>query len=275
MTKGIIRALRCLAAAAALALTQPAAADSRHDGDPHLHVNPQWSECSVQLDAGLTPAAWRQFTGEAGVVVYFRPLADAAPLGKGRFEVSLLQWKTGIDDHDAAWNDTFVHPDSEHWLFEGNGLQFPGLTARVGVGEKTDVGAYFTKNPNANYGFYGAQLQRGLLGGGRSGWAASARLSFVSLFGPDDVDLRVYGVDLVASRRFAVTRRVSISPYAVVTGSLSRSHEKSAVVDLADESILGAQGTIGVAAQFSVARVGVEYAISRVPSFSLKIGLGR
>ena len=272
-------AIRTVAVACALAV-MPTAAYAQHshpggDAHPELHVSPRWKECSIQLDPSLTPEAWRQFTGEGAVVTYFRPLADAAPLGKGKFEVSLLQWKTGIDDHDAAWNDTFVHPDAEHVLFEGSGLKFPGLTIRAGVTDRTDVAVYATKNPNANYGFFGAQLQRGLFGGRSSGWAAAARLSFMSLYGPEDVDLSVYGVDLVASRRFALTRRVSISPYAVVTTSLSRSHEKSALVNLPDESVWGTGGTLGVAAQLGVARVAVEYGVGRVPSLSLKIGFGR
>ena len=267
-----------LAGAAALVFTQsPATGQQAHggaQGEPGLHVNPRWKECSIQLDPALTQEAWRQFTGEAGLVVYFRPLVDAAPMGAGRFEVSLVQWKTGIDDHDAAWNDTFVHPDSTHWLFEGSGLAFPGLTLRAGVTNRTDVAAYVTKNQNANYGFYGGQLQHALVGDRQSKWAASARASFVSLFGPDDVDLTVFGVDLVASRKVAVTRQASIAPYAVVTGSLTRSHEKSAVVTLADENVLGAQATLGVAAQLLAARVAVEYGVARVPSFSLKVGVG-
>ena len=266
-----------LAGAAALVFTQSPAgaqqANGTHSG-PKLHVNPRWKECSIMLDPSLTQEAWRQFTGEAGVVVYFRPLVDAAPMGAGRFELSLVQWKTGIDDHDAAWNDTFVHPDSTHWLFEGHGLAFPGLTLRAGVTDRIDVAAYFTKNQNANYGFYGGQVQHALLGDRQSKWAASARVSFVSLFGPEDVDLTVYGIDFVASRKVMVTRQASIAPYAVLTGSLSRSHEKSAVVNLADESVWGAQATVGVAAQFLAARVAAEYMVARVPSFSLKVGVG-
>src|SRR5690606_25852219 len=141
---------------------------------------------------------WKQFTREAAQVVYFRPLADARPMGRGNFELSLMQWQTNIDDHSSAWNDTFVHPDSTHWLYEGSGLKFPGLSLRAGVGSRTDVGVYFTKNPNANYGVYGVQLQQNLLAGAHD-WDVSARASFVSLFGPEDVALNVYGVDLVAS----------------------------------------------------------------------------
>ena len=76
-----------------------------------------------------------------------------------------------IDDADAAWNDTFVHPDSAHYLFEGSRLKFPGLMLRGGVSAETDVGLYVTKNPNANYGFVGAQVQRSLATGATTPWA--------------------------------------------------------------------------------------------------------
>ncbi len=142
----------------------------------------------------------------------------------------MLQWKTGIDAKDAAWNDTFVHPDSAHWLFEGEGLKFPGVMARAGVGDDTDVGVYFTKSPGANYGFYAAQAQHSIVNNPARAWAAAARLNFMSLYGPDDLDLRVYGVDLVASRKFAITSWAAVSPYVGGSTYLSTSHEKSAVV---------------------------------------------
>jgi len=41
------------------------------------------------------------------------------------------------------------------------------------------------------------------------------------------------------------------------------------------KNVLGAQAAVGVAAQFLAARLSVEYAMARVPSFSLKVGLGR
>ena len=239
-----------------------------------LHVNPKWSQCSFQLDPGLTQAAWHQFTGEAGVVTYFRPLTGAEPMGAGRFEVSLHQWKTGIDDTDAAWNDTFVHPDSTHWLFEGSGLAFPGLTLRAGITNRTDVGIYLTKNFAANYGFYGAQVQQNLIQDTERNWSGAARISFVSMFGPDDLTFTVYGLDLLTSRTYAVfSRRVSIAPYAGVSASLSRSHEKTSAVTLDDENVWGAQGMVGVVTGFSVARIAVEYSVARVRSLSIKVGV--
>jgi len=241
---------------------------------PDLHVNPRWKECSFQLHPSLTQTAWHQFAREAALVAYFRPLSDAQPMGKGRFELSLLQWKTGIDDHDAAWNDTFVHPDSAHWLFEGDGLEFPGLMVRAGVSDNTDVGVYFTKSPGANYGFYAAQVQHAFVNNPATGWAAAARVSFASLYGPDDLDLRVYGVDLLTSRRFALTRWAAVSPYVGASSYLSTAHEKTAAVDLNDEHVLGAQAMVGATLQVSKARLGVEYNVSKVNSLSLKVGIG-
>src|SRR5689334_8611482 len=92
---------------------------SAHGDNPHLHINPRWKECSFQIDPSLTQSEWHQFAAEAGLVTYFRPLVDAKPMGRKRFEVSILQWNTKIDEGDGAWNNTFVHPDSTHWLIGG------------------------------------------------------------------------------------------------------------------------------------------------------------
>jgi hypothetical protein len=260
-------------ALAAITLALVHATAAAQDNRPRLHVNDRWKECSFQLDPALGQPAWHQFTEEAGLVVYFRSLADARPMGRRKFELSLLQWETGIDDRSSAWNDTFVHPDSAHWLFEGSRLKFPGLLVRAGVTDRTDVGVYLAKNFNANYGFFGGQLQRNLLD--RSAWAASARGSFVSMFGPADIDFIVYGVDLLASRRTKLSRRVALSPYVGVSSYLASAHEKSSVVALSDERVLGAHGSVGAAVEISKARLAVEFGVARVRSLSFKLGVGR
>ena len=129
----------------------------------HLHVNDRWEECAFVIDPSLTQEAWHQFVSEAAVVTYFRPLASAEPMGAGRFEFAVLDWGTRIDASDDAWNHTFSHPDSTHWLFEGDALRIPGLMLRAGVTDRMDVGAYFTRSIGANYGFFGGQVQYSLL----------------------------------------------------------------------------------------------------------------
>lgn len=277
--------MKCLylavAGAAALALfPAPVAAQHQHGHGtpghrhPTLHVNPRWKECSFQLHPDLTQSAWRQFAREAGLVAYFRPLAGARPMGRGNFEVSVLQWETAIDDADAAWNDTFVHPDSTHWLFQGHGLKFPGLTLRAGVTSRTDVGVYVTKNPNANYGFIGGQVQHLLAGSAERGWSAAGRLSAVSLFGPEDLEFTVVGADLLASRDVRLARWATLSPYAGVSAYVSNARETTAAVNLRDERVPGGQAMVGATLDVFNARLGVEYNVSKVNSLSLKLGMG-
>lgn len=238
-----------------------------------LHVNPKWRSCAIQLDPALTQDAWRRFTEEAAVLTYFRPLTDARPIGRGNFEVSIAQWQTKVDETSSAWNDTFVHPDSTHWLTEGSGLGIPGLLFRAGITDKIDVGAYVTKNVESNYGLWGGQIQYNLMHQPSSKFAVSTRLSLVSLYGPDDVDLTVYGMDIMASKTAALTKRLSVSPYVGFTTMLSNAHEKSPMVSLNDETAWGAMGTAGAVAQYSIARLGVEYNVANVNTLSLKVGV--
>lgn len=242
-------------------------------GGPELHINPRWKECSFQLDPSLTQNAWHQFTQEAGSVIYFRPLIDAKPMGVRNFELSVLQWNTGIDETDNAWNDTFVHPDSVHWLIGGPQLQFPGLTLRAGITRKIDAAIYWTVRPGANYGLMGAQVQYNIVNDTVKNWAASARLGFNSIYGPDDMSFAVYGTDFLVSKKFAVTDWASVSPYAGASAYLSHAREKSDVVNLNDEKVFGGQGTVGAVAQISVMRLGVEYNFAKVNTFSYKLGV--
>ena len=266
------RAIMTTVAATLAAGLAISSADAQ-SGRPKLHVNPRWKQCSFQLDPSLSQGAWHEFTEEAGLAIYFRPLADARPMGRGHVELSMLQWGTSIDDSKSAWNDTFVHPDSTHWLIEGSGLKIPGLMLRAGVTDRTDVSAYATKSPGANYGFVGGQVAHSFREP-ESKWQTAARASFVSMYGPADVDFAVYGVDVVASRTVPLTRWISVAPYAGASGYLASSHENSPVVSLSNEHVLGGQGLLGATVQLSKARLGVEYSVARVSSFSIKLGVG-
>jgi hypothetical protein len=136
------------------------------------------------------------------------------------------------------------------------------------------VGAYFTKSPGANYGFYGGQVQYNVLHDIEKKWAASTRLSFVSMYGPDDLDFTVFGLDVLASKELAVySTWVSVAPYAAVSTYLANSHEKTSAVNLSDEHVWGAQAMIGAVAELSKARLGAEYSFAKVSSLSLKVGV--
>lgn len=235
----------------------------------HLHTNDRWEECAIVLAPHITQGTFRQFTREVGLVTYFRPLVSAAPMGRRNFEVALLDWGTRIDDATPQWNDTFSHPDSTHWLFEGSALRIPGLMVRGGVTDRLDVGAYWTRSFGANYGFLGGQVQYNLVNDTRRQLAAAGRMSVVRVYGPEDVSATTYGLDLVASKAISI-----FEPYVGVSGYLATARETTSKVDLEGENILGARGTIGVAARVSVLRLGAEYSVAKVPGLALKAGFG-
>jgi len=269
------RKLLGAAAAALVLVATPIGGSAQHPRkDITLHISTRWEECAFQLDPSLTQDAWRQFTEEAALVAYIRPLTDARPLGAGRVEVSLLQWATAIDDSDSAWNDTFVHPYEDHWLMDGDRLAFPGVMVRVGVSDRTDLGGYVTKNPKSNYGFVGGQIQRNIINDQKRGWAGAGRMSFVTLFGPEDVGLTVLGLDVLASKTFPVNDWLAVSPYVGGSSYLSFSQEKSDVVDLDGEIRPGNQAMIGVAADVYRTRLAVEVSSARVNTLSFKVGVG-
>lgn len=247
-----------------------------HTGDGHaqLHVNPRWKECSFQLNEDLSQGEFNEFAKEASLVIYFRPMTDAKPLGARNFEVSVVQWSSAIDEDKGAWNDTFVHPDSAHWLVGGERLPITGLTARMGLTDRLDVGVYFTKNPGANYGFFGLQAQYQLTGNKGSAFATAVRGSAVRMFGPEDLNLTVYGGDLLASREFVIHDKwLRLAPYVVVSTFLSSAHEKSSEVELRDERVAGLQAGVGLLAKVAAMRIAVEYNHARINTVSMKLGV--
>ena len=241
---------------------------------PTLHVNPRWEECSFQLDPSLTQEVWHQFAHEAGLVIHFRAVTDAKPMGAGRIEFSILQWNTGIDESDDTWNNTFVHPNSEHWLIGGDALPFPGLMLRAGISRKVDVAAYWMKSFGANYGVAGAQVQYNLINDTVRNWAVSTRASINSLYGPADLNLYSCGAEVLASKTFKVIPEwASVSPYAGISTYASHAHEKTEAVNLQDEYVSGMQYIAGAVAQVKMVRLGVEYNLSEVNTLSYKIGV--
>ena len=260
---------RSTARRAVLAATMLLVAGTAPAAAQHLHTNDRWDECSFLLDPSLTQQAWHQFAEELGLVMYFRPMASARPIGKGHFDVAVLQANTRVDAADAAWNDTFSHPDSAHYLFEGDALPLPGLMLRAGVSDRADVGVYYTKGFRANYHIAGAQLQYNLLDNTTNKLAAATRVSVVHLIGPEDLDASVYGLDFVMSRSWSF-----VAPYAGVSGYLARAQEETSKVALRDENVLGMQATAGVAFEWSRVKISAEYNVGHVDNYSLKVGFG-
>lgn len=252
-----------------------------------LHVLDRWENCSIQFDPTLTQGAWQKFTREAGLIAYFRPLSSAKPLGARKFEIILTQGRAPIDDRDPAWNDTFVHPHSTHWIYaevseepgeitaghsdSPHTLNLPLPLVRIGITDRIDISGTFLMAPGANYGFGGAQLQYNLLNDTDKNLAAAARVGAMAIVGAEDLSLTAYSFDFIASKDISI-----LSAYVGLGTYLMRSHENSPVVDLKNENILGFQGMVGVSTTlFSHLRIGAEMSVSALTMPVIVIGYSR
>ncbi len=255
--------------------------------DINLHVSDRWKECAMQLDPSLTQSAWHQFTREAGIMAVFNPLTSAKPLGKWNFDIVLTQSLYFIDDTDAAWNDTFVHPTAGHWLYGEesdksgkvtnnhtgslHALGLPLPIVRMGVTDRVDVGFYYMPAPGANYTFLGGQVQYNFLNDAEKNLTAAVRVSAGQIAKVEDFDLSTYSVDVVATKDIS-----RFTGYAGLSAYLVRSHETTSAVNLDNENVFGLQGNIGVTALFfSHLKIGAQLTVGALTFPSIVIGFSR
>jgi hypothetical protein len=230
-----------------------------------LHVNPAFENCSIELDPSLTQSQFHKFTREAGMFLTFKLLAPAEPLGAKKFELGLEYSRFRIDDSDPAWNNTFSHPDENHYL--GEVIKMPKLFARMGVSDRIDVGFYFTKNPEANYGFLGGEMKYAFFQEPAKPAAAAVRASYATLLGVDDMDFHVFGVDVSTSKNLGM-----LTPYLGIGVNLARGIETTSKVNLDNETILTPRGIIGARFSISIISLTAEMDIAALSTFSLRAG---
>ncbi len=255
--------------------------------DITLHTTDKWDECALQIDPSLTQSAWKQFNSEMGEILTFRPVTSAKPLGKGNFDIVLTKGWAPVVDTDAAWNDTFVHPHSSHWLYgeyaeeegettSGHGdsphsLGLPIPLVRVGITDRIDIGATYIMAPGSNYGFLGTQVQYNLVNDTEKGVAGSVRGSMMLLVGIDDLKSAAYTIDALGSKDIAM-----FTGYGGIQANLLTSKETTSVVDLKNETKLGLQAFVGVnTTLFSHLKVGAEVSFGTLVIPAIVLGYSR
>jgi len=230
-----------------------------------LNVNPGIRECSIELDPSLTQSQFHKFTREAAQFITFKLMSPAEPLGAKKFQVGIDYSITRIDDADAAWNNTFSHPHAEHYL--GDRIAMPKLFARMGVSDRIDVGFYFTKNPEANYGFMGGEIKYAVFMESEKAVAMAVRTTYATLLGVEDLNFHLLGADLSASKKIGV-----LSPYLGVGANLGRTIETTSKVNLNNETVLTPRGIIGARLSLSFLSLTAEMDVAEVSTLSLRTG---
>lgn len=232
--------------------------------DPPLHVDPSLETCEVQFAPELSQSAFRRFTGEFGSVSAFKQGGPPNTLGRWGVSLGLEYIMLWVDDHSDAWNDTFYHPDPEHDL--GSRQAYPKLKLRVGVTDDTDLGMFFTKNPESNYGWLGIDVKHALMRQSQDmPVTLSVRGAYTKTLFVSDMDMHDVGADVVVGRTFWNT----LTPYAGVGGDVVLARETSKRVDLDTEVVPVPHALVGTEVKFWHVALGAEAQYGAIPSLQL------
>jgi hypothetical protein len=221
--------------------------------DPPLHVDPSLEECEVHFAPELTQEAFGRFVREFGSVSAFRMMAPPTMMGRGGVAVALEYLSFTIEDRSDAWNDTFSHPDAYHEL--GEDQAFPKLRVRVGVGERWDLGAFYTRNPQANYGWAGFETRYGALRQSETMPVSMAvRGAYTRTLFVDDMDMHAITTDVAVGRTFWNM----LTPYVDVGGDIVMARETASTVDLHQETQYASHAIAGVELRYWHVALGAE-----------------
>ena len=246
----------------ALALLLPATALAT----PVLHVDPSLDDCEVHFAPELTQDAYGRFVREFGTVSAFKQGAPPATLGRGRIALDVEQIYFSVDEGSAAWNDTFTHPAADHWL--GSSKAFPKLRLRVGVSDDVEVGAFFTKSPEANYGWVGIETKYAILQQqGDMPIALAVRGAYTKTLYVTDMDMHALTADVSLGRTFWKI----LTPYVALGADAVYARETSDAVDLGSEALVVPHATVGVEARYWHVAVGAEAQFSALTSFQAQV----
>jgi hypothetical protein len=223
----VLVALMGLAPAAALAH-----GPNGHAADPNLHVGTEYDDCYVKFAPELTQSAFGDFAREFGSTAAYKQMSGPTTLGRRGVALGLGWISFTVDQYADKWNDSFAHPDAYHEL--GSDLAFPKLRLVVGVTDRIDLGAFWTRNPNANYGWLGLDMKYGLLQQNETTPVSLAlRGAYTKTLYVEDMDMHALTADVTAGRTWSV-----LTPYLGVGTDLVYARERSDAVNLNDETQL-------------------------------------
>ena len=238
-----------------------------------LHVNPELGMCDFDIASNLSQAEWARATKEIGNILYLDPLSSAVPLGKWNWTLHLETNSAKVDQESGAWNNTFHHPDSAHYLTGENGrISVPALRFRIGITERWDAGIFYTsaKPFGAKYGFFGLETKYAFLNDTARGWAAAVRGSYVTDANIRDFNIFSAGADLTTSK--TVFRY--FSPYAGVGFNWNHGHIVSSEVSLKNENAFAVHGIAGIDFRWRFVNVGCGVMIGDgLGNRSFKVGV--
>ena len=200
----------------------------------------------TDLRPGLTNEAFADLAADFGSVLRVRQLGEATTLDKGTIDVGVEFASAAIDDSKS----------------------FPRIFARLGVGERVDIGAWGGFNNDTDYGVAGFDTRIVLLREGPSSPVSVAiRPSVASLVGTSEVWVGSASIDLSVSRTLG-----SIAPYAGVATTGTVAIERSDELDLDPATANGSLAYVGLSYHWRALSAAAEVQKGSSVSYAVRIG---
>lgn len=217
------------------------------------------------IPAELGNDTFKSLVKEAGAMVAYRGVAPAEPGGLTGFDIGVEASFVEVDS--AIWDQVFESQDTPGYV------TIPKVHLRKGLPFGIDLGASYAMVPDSNIEVLGGEIQIALMDGSAALPALALRGHYSTLRGVDDLDLSVYGGDLVLSKGF-----LFLTPY-IGAGVLKTEGEykgnASQSEPLADyrETAQRVFGGVQIAMALLRITLDAEYA-DEVPVYTAKLSLG-
>lgn len=262
-----MRTSRLIPYVLAMATTLAAPVYAQHNHPP-LHVDASLEECSVIFAPTLSQTAFRRFTREFGSVSAFKQMGPSSTLGRGNMLVAIEMMSFTVDEWSDAWNDTFAHPNDHHPL--GARQEFPKVKLQYGATDRLDVGAFYTENPLANYGWIGVDGKYRVLGeDAQRPFNLAVRAAYTKTLYVDDMDMHALTADVSMDRMLWQ----KVRPYVGLGADAVYARETSDVVDLRTERNVIPHAFAGVDVTiWQRMKLGAEFTVGARPSAHVQVG---
>lgn len=218
----------------------------------------------ISLLSTMSNNTFKDVVKEAGTVIAYRGIAPAEPQGLTGFDIGVESSFFKVDEN--VWSE--VVSDVPTYL------PVPRVHVRKGLPFGIDLGASYSTVPASNIKVIGGELQYAILDGGVALPALSVRGHYSTLLGVDDLDLKTYGADVVASKGILMFTPYIGAGVLRTDGSYSGTNA-TLKTTLQDQSVTTPRVFGGVQVAIALLRLTLdaEYA-DEVPVYTAKASIG-
>lgn len=218
-----------------------------------------------EIPAGFGNDTFQDLVKEAGAMVAYRSVAPAEPGGLTGFDIGVEASFVEVDSN--VWDQVFESQDTPGYV------AMPKVHLRKGLPFGIDLGASYAMVPDSNIEVLGGEIQYAIMDGSTVLPALALRGHYSTLLGVDDLDLEVYGGDLVLSKGILM-----FTPY-IGAGVMQTKGEYTGNIDTLKTELKDQDETTqrvfgGVQIALALLRITLDAEYSEVPVYSAKVSLG-